>query len=69
MSHPRNPSHPERICWGCTRYCSANDLFCGNEVERAPHPAELFGDDWLEWSERLPPTTLVSDPGQLKAAD
>ncbi|HFQ9482020.1 TPA: DUF3079 domain-containing protein, partial [Pseudomonas aeruginosa] len=20
---PLHPSHPERICWGCDRYCSA----------------------------------------------
>lgn len=45
------PPHPERICWGCERYCAANDLACGNGTIRTPHPCELFGDDWLEWSE------------------
>lgn len=45
-----NPSHPERICWGCDQYCPADDLRCGNEIVRAMHPVELFGDDWLEWS-------------------
>lgn len=46
---PLHPKHPERICWGCDKYCSANALRCGNGSERTPHPVELFGDDWLEW--------------------
>ena len=25
-----NPAHPERVCWGCDRYCAADDLACGN---------------------------------------
>lgn len=45
---PICPSHPERNCWGCDRYCAANDLICGNGAERTQHPVELFGDDWLE---------------------
>ena len=44
-----NPKHPERICWGCDKYCYADDLRCGNGTIRTPHPAELFGEDWLEW--------------------
>jgi hypothetical protein len=47
---PLNPRRPERVCWGCDRYCPADDLACGNGTIRTPHPAELFGDDWLEWS-------------------
>ena len=47
-----NPSNPERICWGCDKYCSADDLACGNGTIRTPHPVELFGDDWLEWTSR-----------------
>ena len=43
-----SPGHPERICWGCERYCPANDLRCGNGTIRTPHPVELFGPDWLE---------------------
>ncbi len=43
-----HPKHPERICWGCDRYCPASDLVCGNGTIRTPHPAELFGDDWLD---------------------
>ena len=47
---PLMPKHPERICWGCNKYCPENDLACGNGTIRTPHPIELFGDDWLEWS-------------------
>ena len=42
-----NPPHPERICWGCDKYCPATDLACGNGTIRTPHPKELFGEDWL----------------------
>jgi hypothetical protein len=44
-----DPAHPERICWGCPKYCPAAELACGNGTIRTPHPIELFGDDWLEW--------------------
>lgn len=44
-----HPKHPERICWGCDKYCAANALRCGNGSDRTPHPVELFGEDWLEW--------------------
>jgi hypothetical protein len=47
-----HPKSPERICWGCDKLCPANDLACGNGTIRTPHPIELFGDDWLEWSEQ-----------------
>jgi len=47
---PLQPRHPERICWGCEKYCAADELACGNGTIRTPHPAELFGEDWLEWS-------------------
>jgi len=46
------PAHPERICWGCDKFCPADDLACGNGTVRTQHPCELLGDDWLEWSER-----------------
>lgn len=46
-----HPKHPDRICWGCDRYCPATDLACGNGAIRTAHPVELFGDDWLEWAE------------------
>jgi hypothetical protein len=46
---PLRPKHPERTCWGCNRFCPADDLGCGNGTIRAPHPVELLGDDWVEW--------------------
>lgn len=55
-----NPQHPERICWGCPRYCAADDLACGNGTIRTPHPVELFGEDWLDWSNRR------TGPGRLQ---
>lgn len=45
---PIKPLHPERICWGCDKYCPIDALACGNGSERTQHPVELFGDDWLE---------------------
>ena len=45
---PVNPPHPERICWGCDRYCPADVLACGNGTDRTQHPAETFGADWAE---------------------
>ena len=46
---PIHPKHPERICWGCDKYCAADDLQCGNGSERTAHPVEWFGEDWYEW--------------------
>lgn len=46
---PIVPKHPERICWGCDKFCPADSLACGNGSERTQHPVELFGEDWLEW--------------------
>ncbi len=43
-----HPPHPERICWGCDKYCPADDLRCGNGTVRTQHPAELLGEDWDE---------------------
>ncbi|MFY2606102.1 DUF3079 domain-containing protein [Achromobacter ruhlandii] len=43
---PLHPKHPERICWGCDRYCPTDALACGNGSDRTMHPAELLGDDW-----------------------
>lgn len=45
---PIKPLHPERICWGCDKYCPVDALACGNGSERTQHPVELFGEDWLE---------------------
>ncbi len=46
---PIIPLHPERICWGCDKYCAADSMMCGNGSVRTPHPSELFGDDWADW--------------------
>lgn len=46
---PIHPVHPERVCWGCDKYCPVDSLACGNGSERTQHPAEIFGDDWQEW--------------------
>ena len=31
---PLHPKNPERICWGCDKYCPADSLICGNGSER-----------------------------------
>ena len=46
---PLRPKHPERTCWGCDKFCPAEDLACGNGTIRALHPVELFGDDWTDF--------------------
>ena len=46
---PIHPGHPERICWGCEKYCAANDMRCGNGTDRTQHPSETFGPDWMEF--------------------
>jgi hypothetical protein len=43
---PLRPAHPERTCWGCDRYCPADDMICGNGTERTQHPIELGGEGW-----------------------
>jgi hypothetical protein len=57
------PRNPDRICWGCDKYCPADDLACGNGTIRTPHPAELFGDDWYEW------VATKEKRGEVVAAD
>lgn len=46
---PIHPVNPERVCWGCDKYCPADSLACGNGSERTQHPVELFGTDWQTW--------------------
>lgn len=48
---PLNPKHPERICWGCDKYCPADSLGCGNGSGRTQHPVELLGEDWYTWGD------------------
>ncbi len=45
---PKDPKHPERICWGCDKLCPANAMDCGNGQGRAMHPTEIFGEEWVE---------------------
>lgn len=46
---PSNPPNPERICWGCDKYCPSDSLACGNGSDRTQHPIEFFGSDWQSW--------------------
>lgn len=61
------PKHPERICWGCDKYCPADDLRCGNGTIRTQHPVELFGEDWLdgELSSNAPTTADAAQTGGI----
>lgn len=60
---PIRPAHPERICWGCEQMCPADDMSCGNGTIRSPHPIELMGDDWYEFTmERESMSAVVKDP-------
>jgi hypothetical protein len=48
---PIHPANPERLCWGCDKYCPADSMACGNGSDRTQHPMELFGDDWATWGQ------------------
>lgn len=61
---PIIPLHPERVCWGCDKYCPADSLACGNGSERTQHPSELFGEDWMEWQ-----SPLLSRPADAEAKE
>ena len=65
---PLNPPHPERICWGCDKYCPADDLACGNGTIRTQHPCELFGEDWLEWADGRASATAPAADGPRTAS-
>lgn len=58
---PLHPRNPERICWGCDKYCPADELACGNGTIRTQHPVELFGADWLEWIDARDEHDAASD--------
>jgi hypothetical protein len=62
---PLNPKNPERVCWGCDKYCPADSLACGNGTIRTQHPAELFGADWLDWANDSQPTPAAA-PGEAQ---
>ena len=59
---PIIPLHPERLCWGCDRYCAADSMMCGNGSVRTPHPSELFGDDWAQWECGAPSREASPEP-------
>lgn len=46
---PIYPAKPEKICWGCDKYCSVDEMACGNGSDRTQHPSELFGEDWMSF--------------------
>ena len=46
---PIRPANPERLCWGCDKYCAADNMLCGNGSDRTQHPVELWGEDWQSW--------------------
>ena len=48
---PLRPKHPERICWGCDKYCATDALMCGNGSGRTLHPAEMLGEDWYTFGD------------------
>lgn len=66
---PLHPKFPERICWGCDKYCPADDLACGNGTIRTMHPVELFGEDWLEWSTTRESTMPAATPSAAAPAE
>jgi Protein of unknown function (DUF3079) len=59
---PIHPAHPERICWGCDKYCPADAMMCGNGSVPTPHPCELFGEDWMSWEPGTPKPDLATAP-------
>lgn len=69
MQFPLHPKHPERICWGCDKYCAAKDLMCGNGSGRTQHPAEMLGDDWYkfgDWGIEDAPDPTADVPSDLQ---
>ena len=65
---PLHPKHPERICWGCDKYCSVDALGCGNGSGRTQHPIELLGDDWYTYGDWGIDPEDPATPGKKKAA-
>ena len=61
---PLHPKFPERICWGCDKYCAAKDLVCGNGSGRTLHPMELWGDDWYKDGDWGFDTESAPDPSE-----
>ncbi len=59
---PVNPGHPERICWGCEKFCPADAMRCGNGTDRAQHPAELWGPEWKSFGLDAPDPAATDPP-------
>lgn len=66
---PVKPAHPERICWGCDRYCPADAMMCGNGSVATPHPSELFGDNWMLWGQDEPEPAGTAETSVPDRAD
>ena len=64
---PLHPKNPDRICWGCDKFCPAESLACGNGTIRTQHPVELFGEDWLEWAEERDSQVRNSEPDDRRS--
>jgi hypothetical protein len=61
---PIDPPNPERICWGCDKYCPSDSLACGNGSDRTQHPVEFFGVGWQSWgldARQDPPGTKATE--------
>ena len=66
---PLHPKHPERICWGCDKYCPTDSLGCGNGSGRTQHPMELLGEDWYEWGDWGIVASPEGENPQIASAD
>lgn len=66
---PTHPAHPERICWGCEKYCAANDMRCGNGTDRTQHPVETFGPDWMDYVLPTDTAEATAQPPPAPATD
>ena len=66
---PDQPAHPERLCWGCDRYCPAHDMACGNGSDRTQHPIELMGPGWDRLGlDPVTPPEAPATPAQVPPA-
>ncbi|HPW84470.1 MAG TPA: DUF3079 domain-containing protein [Rhodoferax sp.] len=59
---PVLPANPERLCWGCDKYCAADAMLCGNGSDRTQHPSELFGEHWRDWGHDYQPDAVTPEP-------
>jgi hypothetical protein len=66
---PLLPKNPERICWGCDKYCPSDSLACGNGADRTQHPVELFGEDWADWGLDAQQTADEAEQAGLEKAE